>query len=477
MTEYGRALESELVRAGRERRRRRARLGVFARLLPSAGAGGGNALFGLLAAGSAAVVVAVVVIALAAHGGSGGTTAASGGGPGASALVAKLAVLRRPQTAADRTVPKIFVAPPAPGRRVPSLTRLVATQPGVKVFMVVNRPATGTPAGGAPLWSPRLGDQVSIVAVTSGNAPPVQSPGVPAADLADSADRAIPIRAGEAVGRPTATLEIVPDGVARVRLQYTASDGRPLSTSYPAIANNIVIVPLPSRFRGLRTTWYAADGRVIPSSGSALRHAMARQGAEHARLVKRYEQTPHSASPALLRDFAIFGGSGFGRATGRPGGGATSRFLVAQPGVASLPLLILAMADPISSLDLSETRSITTLSGVRVWVTPGADAACIDTASSPPGRSGSGPAGGCLRNAAAVEQQGLWIETQLHNGTNVLVGIVPNTNKTIAATIRGGAMRTIPVVDGVVITPAAGVTALHFRTAAGKPTLLPENGH
>jgi hypothetical protein len=42
--------------------------------------------------------------------------------------------------------------------------------------------------------------------------------------------------------------------------------------------------------------------------------------------------------------------------------------------------------------------------------------------------------------------------------------------------LKGGATRTVPVVDGVVITPSAGVTTIRVRGVSGKVTALRENG-
>ena len=101
----------------------------------------------LVTALSAGVVIAVAVVALVALGHRAGT--GTGGGRHVSplaALEAKLAVLRRPQTAADRTFPAVLAAGPArrnlARRLAPELTRLATTVtvPGtgrVRVYVTV----------------------------------------------------------------------------------------------------------------------------------------------------------------------------------------------------------------------------------------------------------------------------------------------------------------------------------------------------
>jgi len=115
----------------------------------------------------------------------------------------------------------------APPRRrqsetiIPSLSRLVATESDTRLFLVVTTPAGGSP----PLWSPRLGDQVAIVAVTSRGSR--ESEGFPAADLSNANQV---MEAGVlAPGRPVAdsiyNVSIVPDGIARVRLGVLHPEG------------------------------------------------------------------------------------------------------------------------------------------------------------------------------------------------------------------------------------------------------------
>ncbi len=110
---------------------------------------------------------------------AGTSDATTSSGPSA-ALIARLAVLQRPQTPADLLPAGLKLPKLGQGTIVPALTRLVATPSGASVYLAVFTPAVGS----RPLWSPRLGDQVSLVSVTDQGAE-LTAP-VPAVDLTDS---------------------------------------------------------------------------------------------------------------------------------------------------------------------------------------------------------------------------------------------------------------------------------------------------
>lgn len=140
-------------------------------------------------------------------------------------LISRLAVLRRPQTEAD-VLPAGVTVMGAHGVIIPTLTRLVAQPAGASVYLAVSTPLAGSP----PLWSPKLGDQVGIVTVTSIGA--TETFTAPAADLTNAfiveGVEGAPVASSQA---PTSVYEagIVPDGVARVRWTFanaTAVRGR-----------------------------------------------------------------------------------------------------------------------------------------------------------------------------------------------------------------------------------------------------------
>jgi hypothetical protein len=106
-------------------------VGAWGRSVARMGVGGAVSVCGA----AVAVAVAALAIGLVAHSRPRSQPVPTGRVPAsAQKLVSMLAVLRRPQTAADRTLPASLVlslASPAGGRRVivPGLTRLVATEP------------------------------------------------------------------------------------------------------------------------------------------------------------------------------------------------------------------------------------------------------------------------------------------------------------------------------------------------------------
>jgi hypothetical protein len=179
---------------------------------------------------AAAAIVAVVAVALIGHRskGSGGVP------PAARPLTAALAVLRRPQTAADRELPGVGVPV------VPSLTRLVATVPAAHVYLIVRTPAPDrvSPVTAAEGGGMRVAGGVSASALRAGW-PAVSSDG-------------------------SYTVSVVPDGVLEVRWGFSGR-GQPL-TVYPTVENNIAIAPaVKNEGRLVAMTWYGAAGQTVGS--------------------------------------------------------------------------------------------------------------------------------------------------------------------------------------------------------------------
>jgi hypothetical protein len=243
---------------------------------------------GLFAASGAALAIAIAVAAIVLVGHGRPTSAPRATAPvpaSARGLVSQLAVLRRPQTAADRAVP--WSAASVEQRRwrsqrgepiqsfdqpVPTLTRRVFTFPnGRGLFMVVlaNPTATGAP----PPLPARLGDGVALWTLCCNGV------GEPSAWL-----RGHPQLLPEERGIPHSTAvyyaySVVPDGVARVKWVFaglhTRSRTWPPATTWAKVQNNVAVakvVPFPLPV--LSATWYAADGRVIASQSwtQNLRH-------------------------------------------------------------------------------------------------------------------------------------------------------------------------------------------------------------
>ena len=365
--------------------------------------------------------------------------------PDASALIARLAVLRRPQTPAD-VVPIVHGGPQS-GRIIPSLTRLVATETGTRLFLAVTTPAGGSP----PLWSPRLGDQVAIVAVTDQGSR--QSVGFPAADLsnADQVLEAGVVSAGGPFASSLYNVSIVPDGVGRVRWSFYSLSGKRGRVIDGPVANNVAVAPLQ---RGLgvlgQGRWYAADGRVVPTSDRGLRHAQAAQQAVLAARAARYDaRHSYRAPAALLADFAVFA------FTSRTGARAPGGDLISHPRLATVPLIILRFATPDRRLQLDPEamRQVTTPSGGRAWIIPGRHGVCIaeiDPSLIPGEPSGSGGAS-CSGTLAEAEAHGAGVSSGRPGGPTMLYEVVPISHPTITLRTRGGHHRTIRPPDGVYV--------------------------
>jgi len=399
-----------------------------------------------LAAVSAALFAAALSGIPAIAGALAGTPDGHTGADPSSALTARLAVLQRPQTPPDLLPPGVKLPAEGQGTIIPSLTRLVATPAGASVYLAVFTPAPGS----LPLWSPSLGDQVSLVSVTAHGAELTEP--VPAVDLSNGKNVAI-VGPGLQAGADY-YVGIVPDGVAQVRWTFANQQGKhPYLVSAQA-TNNVVVAPFHSGTPFfVRAAWYTADGAVVPTSDSALLDAIAaRQRIERGRILRRDSRIRYRPAGALLAAFAVF------NVTSRTGvkvGGLT----LSHPALSSLPLAILEITgharnpgfDP--ELDPKDIRQATTPSGVSAWIVPGARSLCVaivDKRRSPL-VSGTGAGMACSRNVVAAVAEGSGISS---NGWHY--GVLPNTKPTL--TIRTGphSQKTIHPPDGVYIYRTRG---------------------
>ncbi|MBV9680496.1 MAG: hypothetical protein JO046_01795 [Solirubrobacterales bacterium] len=303
----------------------------------------------------------------------------------ADALIAKLAVLRRPQTSADR-LPRNLKLNREPngvglpqgthwGVILPSLSRLVATPPGARLYLVVTTPVSGSQA----LWRASLGDQVTILVITAHGA--TETPGYPAVELSDASQL---LRAGDltpavgGAGRPAALRDaydvaIVPDGVARVRWTFANRSGRPGQSITASVNHNVAITHLTSSTALLlHATWYAADGSVIPTSDAALAAARAaRTNAERQQALRQAEQQHTTAPASLLDAFAVFS---FNSPTGTK---TSSGYIISHPLLSALPLSVLHASAGPGQLDLRQARHVTAPSGLDMWAIPGTNGLCV----------------------------------------------------------------------------------------------------
>ena len=403
------------------------------------------------------VVVLIAVVALTAlrprpvggHGSLSGPAATHS----ADALIAKLAVLRRPQTRADQ-LPANLEINQAPngifprgnhlGVIIPSLSRLVAIEPGARLYLVVT-----TPVGGRqPLWTASLGDQVTILAVTTHGA--TETPGYPAVELSDASQL---IRAGYIPSRYAYDVAIVSDGVARVQWTFANRAGGPGRTITAPVTNNVAITHLTSSTAFLlRATWYASDGSVIPTSNAALEAAeAARTAAEGRQALRRAERQRVTVPASLLDAFAVF-------SIKSPTGTKTSSgYIISHPPLSSFPLAILQLSTRSGQLDLRQARRVIAPSGREMWAIPGKNGICVWAINAFTGLRrqviGRGAAGTCSNSIQQAESEGSGLSASSSTSKgSVIYGIVPRT--THAVTIQTGSHthRTIHPVDGVYIT-------------------------
>lgn len=204
--------------------------------------------------------------------------------PAVRRLASHVAVLRRPQTAKDRSLPAVM------GRAIrlaglglgferldatfPNLTRYIETLPGDReVFLVVYRSIRG--AGAAP--PPGLSILGLVIVQPDGKwengGQPVSSDaaGATAGSLYFLAQRG-PSSCGGYTGS-----NIVPDGVAQVRWQFPRQDAygfvykAPLTVSIPVV-QNVAIATITARAscdRPSVVTLYNSRGQIISHVGSA----------------------------------------------------------------------------------------------------------------------------------------------------------------------------------------------------------------
>jgi hypothetical protein len=373
-----------------------------------------------------------------------------------AALIARLAVLRRPQTPAD-VLPSSARLPSLDGARImPALTRLVATPPDVSVYLAVFTPVT---RGSPPLWSPSLGDQVALVWVTSQGAD-LTAP-VPAAELADG-NRVALIgflpRVTHSTG-PDYQVGIVPDGVARVAWTFANGADKHRYAVSVAIANNVGVVPFHRGTLFLsRATWYAADGTVVPISDRALRHAIAvRQSIMRKRLIREDARVRYRPPRSLLDAFAVF------TVTSRHGvrvGGLT----ISHPALSALPLPILNItvrgpSPPFNpELNPNDIRQATTRAGRSVWIIPGQHGLCVAQVDKPrfPFLYGGGAGMGCNPNIANAIENGSGISSGQPGGVWWNYGVLPTTKPTLRIRTGPHSHRTIRPPDGVYIYRTGG---------------------
>ena len=403
---------------------------------------------GAVAALASVAVVASVVVVFASigHGRSSPSsvsTVPAGTPAGARGLVARLAVLRRPQTAADR-LPALLSAElgaapngllPFRFAMIPSLTRIATTVnvgagplASVDIYVVVGRPAgysadivTTLAVGGRPghhqLGIPEVVDEQTALAAGGLTIGAVGSAG--------SRDGTRGVNAG-----------VVPDGVSRVKWVFRVAGGRSV-TVYPKVENNVAV----ARAAGLgvsSATWYGSDGRVITSYNE-----LAQRLAEETSLLAGSARRPIAA--ALIKHFAIF-----------------RRPVPAPAAIRHLPRrTAIVIARHGYGLNVTQARFVPYPGTPGLWVIPGASGVSMAPL--------AGPGGGAGDNVpVSMALSGGMISTSCCSRDETVQGLVPDGNPTVTVMLAGGATRTVPVIDNVYsVTATEKVVSVIAKDAAG----------
>ncbi|MGH2873932.1 MAG: hypothetical protein ACRDL5_15905 [Solirubrobacteraceae bacterium] len=236
---------------------------------------------GLFAAFGVAIAVAVAAagIVLVGHARPSRAPAAGAVVPAAArGLVSQLAVLRRPQTAADRAVPWSTdqVQRRSFDRLVPGLTRRVFTFPnGRGLFMVILAHPTSYGAPGSLLPS-RLGDGVALWSLCC-NGVDEQASWLSADTQLVPEERGVPQASAMYYA-----YSVVSDRVARVKWTFagvrTPTRTWPRATIWAKVQNNVAVARvMPFPLRVLSATWYGTDGHVIASRTWTLKRRSCQQ--------------------------------------------------------------------------------------------------------------------------------------------------------------------------------------------------------
>ena len=358
------------------------------------------------------------------------------------AIEAKLAILRRPQTAADRGVKSL------PG--IARLTRLAATVDTttagrLRVWVVVDRlpihPSKVRPEYFARAAVTANGGQIRNASV-SVSAAQLGAPSAVASGLLTAAGAVDP-----SVG---VTVGLVPDGVTRVKWTFSGvgfgvQHPHPV-TVYARVQNNVAVAPVVPR-QGLlvHSVSYGAGGSVIASAGA---DAATRQQLQKIRAINAGRHRP--IAPELLAHYSLFS---------------------AVPAVDLVrdQTLLAAYIDGggiggglgLNYWDIRYVGSLKGVDGRGLWVVPGARGVCIsDPQASACGvLSKQGPAGIIGPLTAAGDSE-------------TLSGLVPDGNSTVTLVLAGGSRVTVPVVEHNVFeaTVRGRIVAIINRDTQGRIT-------
>lgn len=257
-------------------------------------------------------------------------------------------------------------------------------------------------------------------------------------------------RSHHLLGSAAYEVSVIPDGVARVRWTFERAPGLPPQAVNAHVGTNVAYAPYgPAGGIPLSGRWYAADGRVIPTSGTALRQAEAAQeAAMKAAAIRRYARYSYHAPADLLAAFAVFS------ITSRTPVHTASGVTISRPSLSSLPFEAVNLADPRQPprLDPSEIRQVTVPSGLTMWIIPGERGLCVAAISPPivPGFGGGGGEG-CTSNLTSAEQRGSGFSSGGTGRPTTTYQILPKSRPTMRIRTGPHSFRTIRPPYGVYI--------------------------
>jgi hypothetical protein len=400
---------------------------------------------------SVAIIVAVVAVTVLHRARGGQTSTAS-----PRALIAHLAVLRRPQTRADELPTEIGV-----GRyqleTIPSLTRLAVAVPGARMYLVVTPPGRGL--GPAGFWPAKLGDQVSVVTVTRyGRSATFRAP---AADLYD-ATGVMPVLderspSGQRIGQllhrgehgPVLRayyVQVVPDGVRRVVWFFSERPGGHPQPVTAHVENNVAYT-LPRPIGSIvKAEWFGANGKRVHLSDAPFQRVVTQsQERRKLQMLRIYSRYHYQAAPQILREYPVFSITSRTPVTVAPG------ITVSRPRLSTLPFTAVNFADPREppQLDPSQIRQIT-YHGIRIWVVPGAKGICLSAEDRPSAGGGSGGASSCASRLSQATQ-GIGFTSSGTDFGSTTYMVLPTTHPTIRIRTGPHSFRTIRPPYGIYV--------------------------
>ncbi len=403
-----------------------------------------------------AVVVAIVLVISSLRAGHTHATG-SGGASTEQAIVARLAVLRRSQTAADRLPEEQLQALQRFEHVtiVPDLTRLITTvklraapnAPPINVYLAVER-GTGANAGRAA-----RSDSYIVTTLSSftnfGLLPrtgrTLVAPGVA---VVTGGSGAAAVGSPENVTGETGVFaSVVPDGVVRVKWVFSGYDGLrarpgPSTTVYPRIIDNVALTSPRNAEGYLATvTWYGSSGQVIASFSDNKQIIAQQLGYE--RVIANSATNP--IAPQLPTAYTVF-------RTPPP-----KPAFVQQPYERWAAALV---AKNPYKLNVAQARQAPFKNTPESWVIPGTRGFAILLG---PSTRAVGPISG--RRSALSD--GLVLVLRIGPRVEKVVGLAPNGNRTVTVVVGGGRRWTVKVLDNVYAVVVTGKAKYVIENNAG----------